>query len=100
MARFSRPVDWLPRIPAGTWLTLPIPDVALRPESATKARSSVPAEDVVEFVRRAGGPVSANDVQAALGISLRVAQKRLKQLSDENKLTREKKGTAWVYALR
>lgn len=86
--------------PSAVRLTLPIPHVALRSEPAEKPRPSVPTEDIVEFVERAGAPVSANDVQAAMGISLRVAQKRLKQLSDEKKLSREKKGTAWVYVAR
>ena len=86
--------------PSAVRLSLPISRAALRPSPEKIAAPSVSADEFVEFVNRADKPVTANDAQVGLGVSLRVAQKRLKQLADEGVLRRERRGTAWVYLPR
>ena len=86
--------------PSAVRLSLPISRAALRPSPEKIVAPSVSADEFVEFVNRADKPVTANDAQVGLGVSLRVAQKRLKQLADEGVLRRERRGTAWVYLPR
>lgn len=84
--------------PAAVRLTLPFAEGAVRLVANEGAGANASAAAIAEYVRLAGGPVVAGELQAVFGISLRVAQKRLKQLFDEGELQREKRGTSWAYA--
>jgi predicted HTH transcriptional regulator len=81
--------------PAAVRLTLPLGGL---PTHAS-ARSAIDADlaELLEFIGTRPNGISSREAAAKTGVSMRVAQKRLKQLFDSGSITRTREGNTWRY---
>ena len=81
--------------PAAVRLTLSLEGL---PTHAS-ARSTIDADlaELLEFVGSRPNGIDSREVAAKTGVSIRVAQKRLKQLFDSGSITRTREGNTWRY---
>ncbi len=86
--------------PASVTLTMPLDITPIR-QRTFDFSSTIPEENsLLALISNTPGGFTPHELQEALGISLRVAQGRLKSLFDQKLLTRKKDGRFWRYLAR
>ena len=86
--------------PASVTLTMPL-DITPIGQRTFDFSSTIPEENsLLALISNTPGGFTPHELQEALGISLRVAQGRLKSLFDQKLLTRKKDGRFWRYLAR